>query len=131
MSSGFSDRVQLKTRISLVVLCLSRGWIVSEKKAKQNDRHRNSASIAGQPDQSSSGVAVKTKTRVLRRVVLYRLPSLSLVQVPSRSRKCSVIFRGTPGRFDAGGVHRLYVREIDEIMQEEETEKLGQAGRTG
>lgn len=72
------------------------GWIVSEKKAKQNDRHRNSASIAGQPDQSSSGVAVKTETRVLRRVVLYRLPS-SCVPVPSRSRKRYVIIRGTPG----------------------------------
>lgn len=38
---------------------------------------------------------------------------------------------GNFGRYEAGGVHRLYGREIDEIMQEEETEKLGQAGRTG
>lgn len=38
---------------------------------------------------------------------------------------------GNSGRYDAGGVHRLYGREIDEIMQEEETEKLGQDGRTG
>lgn len=34
---------------------------------------------------------------------------------------------GIPG----GGVHRCYGREIDEIMQEEETEKLGHRGRTG
>lgn len=38
---------------------------------------------------------------------------------------------GNFGRYEAGDVHRLYGREIDEIMQEEETEKLGQAGRTG
>lgn len=59
-SAGFasiaSDRVLAWSSFSV---SHTRMWIVSEKKAKQNNRHRNSASIAGEPDQSSSGIGCK------------------------------------------------------------------------
>lgn len=104
-----SDSVQfIKPCLVRVVLCLSRGWIVSEKKAKQNYRHRNSASIAGQPDQSSSGGgAVKTETRVLRRVVLYRLPS-SCVCKSLNVRGSVTSSSGELRVVRSGGIHRLY-----------------------
>lgn len=59
------------------------------------------------------------------------------MQVPSRSRGelyLSGSVTSSSGEFRVVSIavaSRLYYRRIDEIMQEEETEKLGHRGRTG
>lgn len=122
----FSDHVQLSNRrISGIVLCLSRGWIVSEKKSKTKRQTQKLGFHRGTAGPKLIGCSCKYENSGFAKGSIESFTEFVGLQVPSRH------LSGNSGWYVVGGVHDLYGREIDEIMQEEETEKLDQAGRTG